>query len=274
MMDKKDRMKSLLNDPVQNLTHSFYDLFVEANVKFKFRSGIKAVIIRRQLRKCCDWCAQLSGVYEYGKHPDDIFRRHDNCKCQVTYSCEKGVYEDVHSKREFRSQREARINRMKEIQALEITENHGKIEKRRKAEDNAAGYDAAKRRLRLLLQSETLDEIKNKLVKSILNGELSLTQKKQKYLHHVLDTQQYKNATRDRNRVQSYLLVSEEEAQDIIFSKCGKGVCVFKGDHLVEFIDLGYKVGRYNDGHKWHDTERVMIDYAKKGSHIVPVKPL
>lgn len=273
-MTNKERMASLMAEPVRNLVHSFYDGFVEANATYKLNSGVQAVIVRRQIGKCCDWCANLCGVFEYGDHPEDIFRRHDSCKCQVTYSCEKGVYKDVHSKREYRSQREARINRMKEIQTLENTDNHGKIEKRRKAEDNAVGYEAAKRRLRLLIQDETLDEIKNKLVKSILNGEISLTQKKQKYLHHVLDTQQYKNATRDRNRVQSYLLVSEEEAQDIIFSKCGKGVCVFKGDHLVEFIDLGYKVGRYNDGHKWHDTERVMIDYAKKGSHIVPVKPL
>ena len=106
-------ISNLLGEPVSNLCHAFYDQYVEANVKFRSRAGMKEVIIRRQLGKCCKWCADLAGIYEYGDHPDDIFRRHDNCKCMVTYKDEDG-YTDVWSKKEFETNREAR--RVREIE--------------------------------------------------------------------------------------------------------------------------------------------------------------
>lgn len=107
-------ISNLLGEPVSNLCHAFYDQYVEANVKFRSRAGMKEVIIRRQLGKCCKWCADLAGIYEYGDHPDDIFRRHDNCKCMVTYKDESG-YTDVWSKKEFESQKEARETREVEL---------------------------------------------------------------------------------------------------------------------------------------------------------------
>jgi len=103
-------ISNLLGEPVSNLCHAFYDQYVEANVKFRSRAGMKEVIIRRQLGKCCKWCADLAGIYEYGDHPDDIFRRHDNCKCMVTYKDEDG-YTDVWTKKNFDAQREARKTR-------------------------------------------------------------------------------------------------------------------------------------------------------------------
>ena len=33
----------------------------------------------------CKWCTNLAGRYEYGQEPDDVYRRHDNCGCTVTY---------------------------------------------------------------------------------------------------------------------------------------------------------------------------------------------
>ena len=107
-------ISNLLGEPVCNLCHAFYDQYVEANVKFRSKAGMKEVIIRRQLGKCCKWCADLAGIYEYGNHPDDVFRRHDNCKCMVTYKDEDG-YTDVWSKKEFVSQKEARKDRTEQL---------------------------------------------------------------------------------------------------------------------------------------------------------------
>ncbi|MBE6016709.1 MAG: hypothetical protein E7233_03730 [Lachnospiraceae bacterium] len=103
-------ISNLLGEPVSNLCHAFYDQYVEANVKFRSRAGMKEVIIRRQLGKCCEWCADLAGIYTPENAPDDIYRRHDNCKCMVTYRDEDG-YQDVWSKKEFESQKEARWSR-------------------------------------------------------------------------------------------------------------------------------------------------------------------
>lgn len=109
-------MENSLFNAISNISQSFYDGYVEANAKFRARSGIKTVIIRRELGKCCEWCAQLAGIYDYSDAPDDVFARHDNCKCMVTVKTEKGTYQDAWSKKEYKTQREARIARIDEIQ--------------------------------------------------------------------------------------------------------------------------------------------------------------
>ena len=48
--------------------------------------------------------------------PDDIFRRHENCRCIVAVSNEKGHYTDVWSKREYDSERELIRGRIEDIQ--------------------------------------------------------------------------------------------------------------------------------------------------------------
>lgn len=114
-------ISNLLGEPVSNMCHAFYDQYVEANVRFRSKAGMKELIIRRQLGKCCEWCANLAGIYTPENAPDDIYRRHDNCKCMVTYKDEDG-YQDVWSKKEFNSQREARKAREKEL--LLYTKKH------------------------------------------------------------------------------------------------------------------------------------------------------
>ena len=96
---------------------SYIDSFFEADARSKQTSGIGSVIQRRQLWNCCEWCARLAGSYPYapGKYPEDIFRRHENCRCLVTVKTDKSGYTDVWSKKEYESQREARIAREQEI---------------------------------------------------------------------------------------------------------------------------------------------------------------
>lgn len=115
-------ISNLLGEPVSNLCHAFYDQYVEANVKFRSRAGMKEVIIRRQLGKCCKWCADLAGIYTPENAPDDIYKRHDNCKCMVTYKDEDG-YTDVWSKKEYSKQKRAREERAKLIQEEKIFDN-------------------------------------------------------------------------------------------------------------------------------------------------------
>ena len=107
-------ISNLLGEPVSNLCHAFYDQYVEANVKFRSRAGMKEVIIRRQLGKCCKWCADLAGIYLADSAPKDIYRRHDNCRCMVTYKDEDG-YTDAWSKKTFGTQRDVRRARELEL---------------------------------------------------------------------------------------------------------------------------------------------------------------
>lgn len=77
---------------------SFHDDFVREQADFRSRAGLKCWITRVTDGKCCPWCSKYAGRYEYGEEPDDIYRRHDNCGCSVTF--ENGRQrQDVWSKR-------------------------------------------------------------------------------------------------------------------------------------------------------------------------------
>ena len=77
---------------------SFHDDFVKENARFRSRAGLKCYITRVTDGKCCPWCADVAGRYRYGEEPGDIYRRHDNCGCTVTF--ENGrKRQDVWSKR-------------------------------------------------------------------------------------------------------------------------------------------------------------------------------
>ena len=81
-------------------TRAMHDDRMEAESKFRSRAGLKCWITRKTDGKCCEWCSKVAGRYEYGEEPDDIYRRHDNCGCSVTF--ENGRQrQDVWSKREW-----------------------------------------------------------------------------------------------------------------------------------------------------------------------------
>lgn len=112
-MDKENFLRST----IENLAQSYYDRFIERDADRKLSAGIEIVAIRRELWNCCDWCAKLAGTYTKtnGKWPDGIFARHQNCRCMVTTKTSRSGYTDVWSKKEYESQREARLAREEEI---------------------------------------------------------------------------------------------------------------------------------------------------------------
>lgn len=72
--------------PAQNITESFYNDYVQKNVKLRSDAGLDCYIIRNDHGGCCKWCSKLAGKYHYPEDvPKDAYRRHDNCGCTVTY---------------------------------------------------------------------------------------------------------------------------------------------------------------------------------------------
>lgn len=102
-----------LGEPIVNNSEAFMDDYIDANVHFRHDVGLKATITRIADPKCCDWCAALEGTYEYGKAPDDIYRRHEFCRCTVTYQSEK-TSQNVWSKRTWQSSPEE-ISRRQQV---------------------------------------------------------------------------------------------------------------------------------------------------------------
>lgn len=96
--DDYNKVKWLTGEPIVNFTQSVVDDCVKTNAEFHAKSGLKPRIIRTNIGDCCEWCRALAGEYSYPDVPDDIYRRHENCRCTVIYTPKKGVYQDVWSK--------------------------------------------------------------------------------------------------------------------------------------------------------------------------------
>ncbi len=79
---------------------AMHDDYIRKNAAFRSNAGLKCFITRVAVNGCCPWCSAVAGRYVYGEEPDDIYRRHDNCDCTVTF--ENGrKRQDVWSKREW-----------------------------------------------------------------------------------------------------------------------------------------------------------------------------
>lgn len=90
---------------IENVTQSAVDDTIEANALFQYKSGLKAIVERKLGGRCCIWCSNLVGKYTYPNVPADVYRRHENCKCTVTYFSSKASRgKDVWTKRQSSSQ--------------------------------------------------------------------------------------------------------------------------------------------------------------------------
>lgn len=102
-----------LGEPIINNSEAFFDDFIDSNAKFRTEAGLKATITRIAEANCCPWCDSLAGTYEFGSAPDDIYRRHQYCRCTVTYQTGKKS-QNVWSKSQWESSPEE-IDRRKTI---------------------------------------------------------------------------------------------------------------------------------------------------------------
>ena len=94
-----DRALRRMTSPAENITQSFADDFMQANAAQRSKAGFDTFIERQGGLNCCPWCAGLVGVFAYPKGlPKEVFARHDNCTCSVTYGTKGGARQNVWTK--------------------------------------------------------------------------------------------------------------------------------------------------------------------------------
>ena len=124
-----------LKEPIINNSEAFFDDFVRANAKFRTDVGLKATITRTVAPGCCKWCDEMAGTYDYDKVPDDIYRRHEFCRCTVTYQSKK-TSQNVWSKKTWQStpeelERRENIGKTTQMSAAERISQIEQIERDR-----------------------------------------------------------------------------------------------------------------------------------------------
>lgn len=114
----------VLGRTAENITGSFQTDYIEKNAEIRSKAGLDCHIERTTDGSCCPWCSKQAGRYRYpDETPEDVFKRHDNCTCDVSYVSEKGR-QNVHTRRwtsgprEIEHKKKLKLTRA-EAQALE-----------------------------------------------------------------------------------------------------------------------------------------------------------
>ncbi|MBY5024582.1 hypothetical protein [Streptococcus suis] len=113
--DDFDKVAWMLQEPIVNFTQSIVDDSIKANAEFHYDSGLSPQIIRKEGGKCCDWCREVVGIYQYPKVPKDVYRRHQRCRCTVDYDPKNGKIQDVWRKLWKKIEQSSKIEERKEI---------------------------------------------------------------------------------------------------------------------------------------------------------------
>lgn len=132
-----DDIAYMLGDPLINFAQTIVDDTVKANADFQYKAGLNPKIIRTSTGKCCKWCDNLAGVYEYEEVSDtgnDVFRRHKHCKCLVEYEGSDGKRQNVHTK-EWSKQTDS-----DKIKTKEIAKETPKNKEKRVKEENGLDF--------------------------------------------------------------------------------------------------------------------------------------
>lgn len=111
--DDFDKIKWILDEPVQNFSQAIIDDTVKINAESHHKLGLKPKIFRRENGNCCDWCKQVEGVYEYPEVPKDVWRRHRYCRCTVEYYPGDGRRQNVHTKKWIDHEKDDKIEKRK-----------------------------------------------------------------------------------------------------------------------------------------------------------------
>ena len=110
-----DDISGLLPGIFDNFCQNVVDETIKANVNFQGKAGLVPKIFRRAERKCCEWCNNLAGEYRYPNVPEDVYRRHERCRCIVDYDPGSGKLQNVHTKQWKTDQDSAKMEAQKVV---------------------------------------------------------------------------------------------------------------------------------------------------------------
>lgn len=150
-----DDVAWVLGEPVVNFSQAVVDNILKANVDFQGKAGMTPKIYRKAERKCCKWCRNLAGVYDYPMVPDDVYRRHDRCRCTVDYDPGDGRRQNVHTK-----QWKPSANKDNGTDISSSEERIAEYEQRQRAAEKQKALEKLKRTFQAVPQDQVVDVLR------------------------------------------------------------------------------------------------------------------
>ena len=111
--DQFDDIAWILEDPIISFTLQAVTDVVMKNFELQGKAGLNPKLVRTAERKCCDWCRNLAGTYNYPVEDRDVYRRHQRCRCSVIYERGDGFRQNAHTKQQLTSEKRAKIEARK-----------------------------------------------------------------------------------------------------------------------------------------------------------------
>lgn len=108
-----DSVRWVLGEPVINYSMAVADETLRLNVAWQAGAGLSPRITRRAEAGACRWCLALAGVWDFDDAPEDVYRRHENCRCVVEYDPGDGRRQNAHTKRWTNAQQRDKIEERK-----------------------------------------------------------------------------------------------------------------------------------------------------------------
>ena len=126
--DEYEAVKFMLDDPayIVNYLEAVVDTGIKNNRGMLAQAGIKSRLIREVDGGACPWCLNLAGNYEYGEEPDDVYRRHRDCHCKITYEFKDGFRQDSWSKNWFTDNPDWQLEKKNRIEWSDISNAYEK----------------------------------------------------------------------------------------------------------------------------------------------------
>ena len=132
--------KFVMGSPIANFTQSVVDDTIAKNVEFHASAGLHPKIVRRYAGNGCKWCANLAGTYDYPVK-QEIYRRHDNCRCIVEYFPEDGRgVQNAHTKG-WRNESKVERERIRKSKGDNGFRRKDSIQTAAEAEAKSLGYN-------------------------------------------------------------------------------------------------------------------------------------
>ena len=98
----------------EQFSQGMIDDSVKSNADYIYKVGYPVKVTRTPENKACKWCDRLAGTYDYSAltNTDDIWKRHEGCKCDIEITKGGGgkeMLQNFRSRVERNRERSARI---------------------------------------------------------------------------------------------------------------------------------------------------------------------
>ena len=152
--NKEPEKLGALPEQIVNYSQSVVTDSIRVNAEAQWKAGLSPKVVRTAEAKACRWCRSLTGSYDYDavkNGGNDVWRRHENCRCLIEFVSGKYGRERVDNfrRKDLRKKNlggledQETLRRRREFVGVDTGRDPAKIEARKQF----AGLDTSRKRI-------------------------------------------------------------------------------------------------------------------------------